>query len=183
MKHTVLARRYAKALFDLAVERNMLEKIHGEVTGFNHSIESNADFRLFLSSQDLSKNEKKAKIKKLLQDHVSSVFYHFILVLLRKNRQIIFQAIAREFEILVDKKNKRLPATAITALPLDSTSQSELKELLDKTFDADVQITSEVDEAILGGIVVNVEGYVFDGSLQNQLQRLRKQLIESTNSK
>lgn len=183
MRESVLAKRYAKALFELARDREILDKIQEEVASFNRTLETNSDFRLFLQSQDMSQNEKKSRIEQLLQDRVSNVFFNFVLVLLKKNREALFTAIAREFQGLLDKLHKKLPATAVTALPLDSTTEAKLKDLLDKTFDADVQITSEIEPDILGGLIVNVEGYVFDGSLQNQLQRLRKELIQRTNSR
>lgn len=183
MRESVLAKRYAKALFELARDRNILDTIQEEVASFNQTMETNSDFRLFLQSQDISQNEKKRRIEQLLQDKVSNVFFNFVLVLLKKNREALFAAIAREFQRLVDKLHRKLPAKAVTALPLDSTTEAKLKDLLDKTFDADVQITSEIQPEILGGLIVNVEGHVFDGSLQNQLQRLRKELIERTNSR
>jgi len=183
LKESVLAKRYAKALFELARDRNILDTIQEEVASFKRTLETNSDFRLFLHSQDLSQNEKKRRIEQLLQDKVSNVFFNFVLVLLKKNREMLFTTIAVEFQRLVDKLHKKLPATAVTALPLDSTTEAKLKDLLDKTFDADVQITSEIQPEILGGLIVNVEGHVFDGSLQNQLQRLRKELIERTNSR
>ncbi len=181
MKDTVLARRYAKALFELAVEKKSLDKIQNEVRSFAQSLDDDRQFRLFLFAQDVSKKQKQEKLEKLIQGNVSNVFFNFVLVLLNKNREFIFPEIAREFQRFVDKHHRKINALAITAQPLDEKSSSELKSLLDKTFDADVQIRNDLDVSILGGIVVNVEGHVFDGSLQSQLDRLKDDLI--TNSK
>lgn len=177
MKNTVLAKRYARALFELAVERNILETIQNEVAFFSRNLNENADFRLFLFAQDVSKKEKKETIEKLIQDRVSNVFFNFILVLLKKNREFIFPSIDREFQCFVDKHFKKINALATTAQPMDEKASSQLKVFLDKTFAADVQISNNIDPSILGGIVVNVEGHVFDGSLQNQLKRLKDDLI------
>ncbi len=177
MKDTVLARRYAKALFELAVEKKSLDKIQNEVRSFAQSLDDDRQFRLFLFAQDVSKKQKQEKLEKLIQGNVSNVFFNFVLVLLNKNREFIFPEIAREFQYFVDKHHRKINALAITAQPLDEKSSSELKSLLDKTFDADVQIRNDLDVSILGGIVVNVEGHVFDGSLQSQLDRLKDDLI------
>ena len=181
MKDTVLARRYAKALFELAVEKKILDTIQKEVAFFSQSLDDNLQFRLFLFAQNISKKQKREKIERLIQDQVSNVFFNFVLVLLKKNREFIFPEIAKEFQYIVDKHHRKINALAITAQPLDEISSSKLKSLLDNTFDADVQIKNDIDASILGGIVVNVEGHVFDGSLQSQLDRLKDDLI--TNSK
>ncbi len=180
MKNTVLARRYVKALFELAVEKKILDTIQNEVAFFSQSLDDNIQFRLFLFAQNISKKQKREKIERLIQDQVSNVFFNFVLVLLKKNREFIFPEIAKEFQNFVDKHYRKINALAITAQPLDEKSSSKLKSLLDKTFDADVQIQNDIDSTILGGIVVNVEGHVFDGSLQNQLARLKDDLVSNS---
>jgi len=180
LKNTVLARRYAKALFELAVEKKILDTIQNEVAFFSQSLDDNIQFRLFLFAQNISKKQKREKIERLIQDQVSNVFFNFVLVLLKKNREFIFPEIAKEFQNFVDKHHRKINALAITAQPLDEKSSSKLKSLLDKTFDADVQIQNDIDSTILGGIVVNVEGHVFDGSLQSQLARLKDDLVSNS---
>lgn len=180
MKNTVLARRYAKALFELAVERKILDTIQNEVRSFSQSLDDNLQFRLFFFAQDVSKKQKREKIEELMQDRVSNVFFNFVLVLLKKNREFIFPEIVKEFQSIVDKYHRKMNALAITAQPLDEKSSSKLKSLLDKTFDADVRIKNDIDASILGGIVVNVEGHVFDGSLQSQLARLKDDLVSNS---
>lgn len=180
MKNTVLARRYAKALFELAVERKILDTIQNEVRSFSQSLDDNLQFRLFFFAQDVSKKQKREKIEELMQDRVSNVFFNFVLVLLKKNREFIFPEIVKEFQSIVDKYHRKMNALAITAQPLDEKSSAKLKSLLDKTFDADVRIRNDIDASILGGIVVNVEGHVFDGSLQSQLARLKDDLVSNS---
>ncbi|MCH8871425.1 ATP synthase F1 subunit delta [candidate division KSB1 bacterium] len=180
MKNTVLARRYAKALFELAVERKILDTIQNEVRSFSQSLDDNLQFRLFFFAQDVRKKQKREKIEELMQDRVSNVFFNFVLVLLKKNREFIFPEIVKEFQSIVDKHHRKINALAITAQPLDEKSSSKLKSLLDKTFDADVRIKNDIDASILGGIVVNVEGHVFDGSLQSQLARLKDDLVSNS---
>ena len=181
MKNTVLARRYAKALFEIASERKVLERLLNEVHSFSQSLDENPRFRFFLYSQDISQKEKTNKIEQVLQDRVSNIFFNFLLVLLRKKREFIFADIAREFQLLVDKFNKKIRASATTAFPLDAKMLSNLKSILDQAFGLDVQIDNQVDATILGGIIVNVDGKLLDGSLRYQLQTLKRQLLEKQN--
>ena len=182
MKNAVIARRYAVALLELASESHILASVTSEVAAFEQNLQTTPGFRLFLVSQSVSKAEKRAKIETILQDRASNVFVNFLLVLLKKNRESIFSDIAREYQALVDQRQKRTRAAATTAVPMDDKAITQLKSVLDKAFDSDVQIDSDVDPSILGGIIVNVGGQLLDGSLRSQLQRLKTQLVENTDS-
>lgn len=182
MRNTVVARRYARALFELATEREILESISNEIISFEQNLQINPGFRHFLHSQDISKKEKRAKLEKVLQDRISNVLFNFLLVLLKKNRESIFLDIARDFRLLVDKHYNRTSASAVSAVPLDKKSIAKLKSTLDDAFGIDVRIDNRVDESILGGIIVNVDGRLLDGSLRSQLSKLKWQLIQNTGS-
>ena len=182
MKERVLARRYARALFQIAVERGLLAQIQEEVDSLAEALHRNPDLRTVLRSQQISKTEKKSTLEHVLGDKASKVFLNFLYLLLQKNRERLFEIIASEFDRLVDQHQKRLRANAITAVPLDSEFVGKLKKLLDSTYQAHVDIENQVDPDILGGIIIRVDGQVFDGSLQSQLRRLRAQLVERTNS-
>ncbi|NIR51383.1 F0F1 ATP synthase subunit delta [candidate division KSB1 bacterium] len=182
MKENVLAKRYARALFEMAEERGILDKIHDEVRTFYQSIQSNSDLQKLIDSQEISKREKQSTVESLLQDRVSNVFLNFLFLLLKKNRESLFFRIANQLDALVDDYHQKVQAATITAVPLDSDSLAKLKNFLDKTYNADVNINNRIDPSILGGIIVEVDGEVFDGSLQSQLKRLKGQLKESSNS-
>lgn len=179
MKENILAKRYARALFQLANEHRLLDKVHGEVEFLENGLKTSAELRQLLFSQDTKKTDKKKVFEKLLRDR-SNIFLNFMNLLLLKNREALFAIIAREFRSMYERHNKKIRAATITAEPLDAKSTKALKQFLDKTFNADVQIENRLDPAILGGLIVNVEGRVFDGSVQSQLQRLREQLLESS---
>lgn len=178
MKDRVLARRYAKALLYIAKERDVLDSVSNEVNAFNIGLQENPRFRLFLYSQDKSVKEKTKKLEEVLQDKVSNIFFNFLLVLLNKKREFIFTEIAREFQLMVDKYNKKTRAFATTAIPLDEKSLSSLKSVLDKAFALDVQLENKVDESILGGVIVSIDGKLLDASIKNHLQLLKSELLD-----
>lgn len=179
MRETVLAKRYAKALFKLAAERNVVDAVLREFDDLERTLAGSRDFRYFLFSRDINRKKKSHAVAALLENNVSPEFYHFMTVLLKKNREYIFPQIADEFRKFVDKFHHKIHASAITALPMDKEALSTLKAFLDARFQGDVQIDNQIDADVLGGIIVNVDGQVFDGSLRSQLLRLREQLRES----
>jgi len=183
LKETVLAKRYAKALFEISNEKGVLERIFQELETFEQTIERNGNLRLFWYSQDINRKKKFETAEMLLSKKFSDDLFMFILLLLKKNREYLFGVIVHEFRRLVDRFLKRIHATAITAFTLDEKPLTNLKTYLDNYFHADVHIENSVNPDILGGIIVNVEGRVFDGSLHSQLMRLKQQLKETVDVK
>jgi F-type H+-transporting ATPase subunit delta len=180
LKDKVLARRYAGALFELAVEKGELDKLAAEVAFFDRLLAEHRDLRHFIFAQDVSKREKSETLQILMQDKVSPMFFNFLLVVLRKNRELVFPVIAEEFGRLVDRHNNKIHAVTTTATPMQEQLQQRLKEYLDEAFAADVVLNAEIDPEILGGIVVHIQGQIIDGSLKNQLQRLKQNLLENS---
>ncbi|MCG8605527.1 ATP synthase F1 subunit delta [bacterium] len=183
MKENVLARRYAKALFEISNERRILDNIRKDIAFFDENLRGNQDLSIFLHSKEISKKEKIVTIEKLLQDRVSNVFFNFVTLLLKKNREGLFITVVSEFDRLVDRHNKRVRAKAHSAVPLDADALSKIKLFLDREFDADVHIENRRDPSILGGVIVDVGGQVYNGSLRNQLFRLRAKLVDSSDSR
>lgn len=179
MRETVLARRYAGALFELARERGILDTVVNDVASFGEALEGNASLRYLLNSPDIGKREKRGAVEELFQDRVSNVFFNFVLVLLKKNRQELFDLIGREFRHFYDRHRKKLRASTVTAVPLDRSSETRLRDALSQAFDADVEIQNLVDRNIMGGVIVHVDGRVFDCSLRGQLNRLKARLIRN----
>jgi F-type H+-transporting ATPase subunit delta len=180
LRNTVLARRYAKALFELAVEKSMLAQIHGELNEFSDLLEAQGPLRLVFYAQDISTHQKTEAVAQLLSGKVSSTMLNFLRVLLAKGRATVWPTVVVEFGHLVDRHEKRIQAIATTAVAMEKELHSRLKAGLDQAFGADVAIANQVDSGILGGLIVQVGGQVLDGSLRSQLQRLKQSLVSSS---
>ncbi len=181
MRETVLARRYARALFLLAVERDLVDKIHQELASFSEILKENRDLRLFLDAPQVDRAEKRQAIEELFQDRFSNVFFNFLVLLIEKGRQALFTHIVQQFEILFDRYRNRVRALAITAIPLGTHHLTRLQEALSSRLQSEVRIENRVDPDILGGMVVKIDGQVLDGSLRYQLERLGQSLLDHRN--
>ncbi|MFQ5631239.1 MAG: ATP synthase F1 subunit delta [bacterium] len=181
MKATVLARRYAKALFELAVEKKNLETIAKEVAAFESMIEDNPKLKYFFHSPEAGKAGKRALVEKNFQDRFSALFIHFIFILLEKGRQNIFDEIAVEFNRFCDKHYNKIRASTVTAVPLKSDQLDRLKKNLHQQYRATFDIENYVDPEILGGMILNVEGKVIDASLRNQLEKMKATMSDKRN--
>ncbi len=177
-RSSVLARRYAKALFQVGKERDILEKLHEDMLSFARLLKENRDFYHFFVSPEIPRHEKEKKIEDLFGDVFSNVFYNFLLVVLKKRRQGLFLQIAEEFGGVIDVYFNRVKAYVTTAIELTPEMQREVREQLSRQLQKNIILIPQVDPSILGGIRIVIDGMVIDGSLQGQLHKLREYLLE-----
>ncbi len=179
MRSVGLARRYARALFELASERNILDSVADEMHLLQAMLEGDEELRHFFQSPEQGANQKIAVLENSLRDRFSALVIHFLKVVLHKGRQNILTDIAKEFTRFCDKHYNRMHASAITANPISKKDLADIQSVLAKKFNAEFEVDHKVDPEILGGIIVQVEGKVFDGSLKSQLDRLKNSLLVS----
>ncbi len=174
---TANAKRYAKALFELAQGKNLINKILDEFKSFIILVEEDADLLSFLNLPNDREHEK--IFASLLKERFSELFFNFLLVVLRNRRfQLIYQ-IYSDFENRVDSYNNRIKAVAITALPLPGDKLSEMSREIAIYLNAEVRIENKVDPSIIGGIIIRLNGKMFDGSIFGQFKKLKQYLIKN----
>jgi F-type H+-transporting ATPase subunit delta len=181
MKEQILGRRYANALFAIAQERNMLDKIRGELHSFLAAMEENTEFNDFFRSPEHSRAAKRAAVEKIFQDRFSNLFFNFLLLLIHKGRHNAILDIVAAFDELYDRHRRRTRALAITAVPMDTALSNDLRDRLSKGMNMQIDLENQVDPAVIGGIVLNIDGRVFDGSIKQQLERLRAEFLGRRN--
>jgi F-type H+-transporting ATPase subunit delta len=181
LKETVLARRYATALFESALERKMLGKVREELHAFAALLKKDSKLRNFLFSPEHSRAEQKKAVEKSFADRFSELFFNFLQVLIEKRRQTLIQEIISAFEALHDRHLRKMRALAITAVPMDQKALEQLRTSLSKSLDMDMELQNRVDPEILGGLVVQVEGKILDGSIRQHLLRMRQRIMNSRN--
>lgn len=179
MKERVLARRYARALFEIALERKILSKVREEIHAFSALLEEHASLRNFFLSPEHPREAQKKVAEQALADRFSNVFFNFLLVLIDKRRQTLTREIVAAFEALYDRHIRKIRALAITAVPMDEATLGHLRVTLSKSLEMDMELQNRVEPEILGGLVVQVEGKILDGSVRQQLARLRGKILDS----
>jgi F-type H+-transporting ATPase subunit delta len=175
-----VAKRYAKALFALANEKEQLEQIRNELNSFKNLLKEQSRLRSYLFSPEIEKNDKIKIAQELLQDKVSELFVQFILLLLKKGRQNQFSDIVIEFNRMYERKINRISATVTSAIELDQKLLDEFEKQLAAVFDAKISLNHKVEPEILGGFIVSVDGKAIDGSVRKQISELKESLSKKT---
>ena len=178
MRHTILARRYAKALFSLGKEQEKSEiyskALHDIATLFTDSAVGVAD----ALTNPLYPLEVRQKVMAKIAESVQAddLLARFLTLLIEKKRADILPDIAHEMQVMVDKDQNICHGAVVSAFELDSRLQEKIQATLEKITGNRVILATQVDPSIIGGIIAKVGDLVLDGSIRTQLNGLKESI-------
>jgi F-type H+-transporting ATPase subunit delta len=175
MSNSAVAKRYAEALFDVANSQGQTNAVEQELTSIVDVLRSHPALNNLLQSPSLSVEVKKQQVTDLFGGRVSDTVLNFLKVLFDSRRQDDIFGINDEFARLLDKAQNRVKATVESAAPLTEQEVQTLTEQLG-TNGKQVNITTKVNPALIGGLRVRVGDRVFDYSVKTRLERFRATL-------
>jgi F-type H+-transporting ATPase subunit delta len=173
-----IARVYARSLFDVARERDKLDIVREQLGQFSEALAGSQELSVFFFSPYFSTEEKKDGLGRLIEGADES-FLNFLELLVEKHRMPAIHRIRREYDTLWEKENKLLPVQVTSAVALDESTLKGIGESVGQQTGRKVELTSEVDPNVLGGIVLRVGNSILDASIRNRLEQLRKQVARS----
>lgn len=176
-----IARRYARAFFEIGGEERRYEDDYQELGRFSTVLRENKSLGEFLTNPIFDQHDKKAVVETLLRKiGISSLTANFLKLLVDKRRIGILSDIESCYRELMDDALKKVRVTVITAFPLTDGLSDRLKMGLEKLTGKKVEMTVLEDSSLLGGIVVRVGDTLYDGSIRTHLNRIRNLLGEET---
>jgi F-type H+-transporting ATPase subunit delta len=173
-----IARRYARALFAIGVDKRNFEALGTELEALAVLWNEAVDVRQSLSNPIFKLSQKRAILQGLLPRVAPTrEVQSLALLLLERGRIAALPAIARAYQEMCDDKLGRARARVRSARPLDGITEAEIRRALERRTGRSVIMTTEVDPTLLGGIVAQVAGLVLDGSLRARLGTLRSRIL------
>jgi F-type H+-transporting ATPase subunit delta len=173
-----IAEVYSRALFEVASEHGVLDRVHDELGEFADALDASRDLQVFFFSPYFSSQEKKDGIGKLI-DGADENFVRFLELLAERHRMPAIFRIRREFDRMWRQENKLLPVSVTSAVELDSALVEGIGKRIEEQTGQRVELSSQVDPNVLGGLVLQVGNMVLDASVRNRLERLRKQVAKA----
>ncbi len=175
MPRKAYGRRYAQAIFEIALEKKELERWQ---TDLDKLAEAAGD-ETFLAAMESPKIklEKKTEVLKKSLGDINPLALNLVLMLITRGGIGMIADIAREYRRLLDAYRGIQTADVITAVPLDEKDKEKLAGNLGTLLGTKVVVKSEVDPEILGGIIARVSGKLLDGSTRSKLAALKRELV------
>jgi len=170
-----IARVYGDALFAVAKEEDKIDEIREELGQFADALNEDRDLQVFFFSPYFSSQEKRDGIAKTIQG-ASDQFENFLSLLAEKHRMPVIFRVRSHYDDLWAEENRRLEVRVTSAVPLDESIVKRVGDEIERQTDRKIDLEADVDEDILGGLVLRVGNMVLDASLREKLNRLRKEV-------
>jgi len=173
-----IARVYAEALLNAAEQRGAVDEVRDELHELvEETFRRQPDFEAFLASGATSKNVRRQVLESVFKGKSSELLFNTLMVLNEHDRLSLLRALALTYNQMLDQRRQRIPVRVTTAVPLTEAQTNRLLVFLRDRLRLEPILQTGIDPAILGGMMVRVGDWLFDGSVRNELETIRKQLM------
>ncbi|HEX2270926.1 MAG TPA: ATP synthase F1 subunit delta [Pyrinomonadaceae bacterium] len=177
MSLQTIARRYASALADVAIERKEEREIQQEIDQWASMIEANPELKEVFANPTIAYDEKRKVLEELIKrTRVRPTTGSFLRVLLKNQRLSQLRDVAERFAQVLDERGGVVSADVTTAKPISEDLKNTVRETLATATGRRVRVSFNTDETIIGGMVARIGSTIFDGSVQSRLERLSEEL-------
>ncbi|MBQ9783480.1 MAG: ATP synthase F1 subunit delta [Clostridia bacterium] len=171
---TEISKEYAEALFSLACEEGEEQEVLSALESTQRAFEKNPELMELLSSPGISLSERVDTIEQIFLGTMPEDVLSFLQLLCEKRRIRLFPDCVKEYRRLLNQRNAVVTAKVTSAVTLTDAECATLKQRLEKISGNTVLLDCTVDPAILGGVVVELNGTVMDGSLRHRLREVKE---------
>jgi F-type H+-transporting ATPase subunit delta len=172
-----LAQTYAKALCDIAAEKEMLDKIEAQLKQIEAALKENPELANLLYHPRVPAEAKKETLNSIFAAELDEFVKNFLLLLVDKRREAALEPIIKEYVKLANEIRNIAEAEVIVAKEMSDQQKEALKEKLQKLTGKNIVLKISVDEKILGGAIVKIGDKLIDGSVIRQLKTLKSNVL------
>ena len=178
MVNVSLARRYARALIEVAKERAGLDSVQAQLEALAQAVTETSELDDLIKNPAYSRAERWAVLQAVMNalGAVEPLLQNFIRLVVDRDRIAYLGDIARVFRDMADSLAGRVRGRVTAAAPLPEESVTAIKKGLERLTDRQVILEASVEPGLLGGVVARVGSMVYDGSLRSRLNELRQEL-------
>lgn len=174
MSQEIVAKRYAKALFETAHEQNVVSDVQEQLKVIAYLLETEVDFRKFLEHPKIDNEQKVAVFKNAFGDKLSSIVLNTIQMLVSKGRETIIPDLVQYYISIANEATNQASAKVYTAQELSEQDCESIAQTFSKLTGKKIQVEPIVDRKVLGGLRVLIGDRLYDGSLSSKLSNLQK---------
>ena len=171
---TTTGREYAEALFELAAEEKQIAETLEGLKRAETAFAEEPGFTALLASPAIGKESRLAALDQAFRGRIPDILLGVLRMMTARGHVAFMAEMGREFEALAREYRGEAAARVISAVPLSEEEQEKLKAGLEKKFRRQVTLQCEVDPSLIGGVRVEIDGSVIDGSIKNKLDQIKE---------
>lgn len=180
MRQTKVAQRYAKALFDLALETGKVEEIKNDLDTINGV--KHPELQILLVSPVITGEKKTSVFDAVFASHIQPLTTSFFKLVFTKGRSVAIKEIVSAFMNMYRIHKGIQVVELTTAIPLSEETRNSVKAILQQNvmlLNKTIELNEHVDASLIGGMVVQVDDKLFDASIRHDLQFIKRQFVKN----
>lgn len=170
----IIAKRYAKALADLAREQGLLEEVYNDMLFLRQCARENRELVAVLNSPGIPSDKKESVAQALFSDHINKLTLGFLKLVLKHNREFYFKELLHEFTLQYKAAKNIHTIEVTTAVAMEEDTRAALLAKLSTLQDGNIELDEKVDENIIGGMILRMNDLQYDASVLNKLKKIKK---------
>jgi F-type H+-transporting ATPase subunit delta len=178
MNISLVAERYAAALFELAAEKNLVDEVFSDARLISKTCESSRDLRLFLKSPIINTGKKRAVLHDIFEKNVHQITLTYLLIMARKNRESLIPEIAFKIIDLYQSYKNILTVHFKSPVLPDPGIRNKVFELMKNYTKSDIDLKAEIDESLIGGFVLSWQDKQYDASIRREIDEMRNAIAK-----
>ena len=175
---TELAREYGDGLYLLAEEENLSREFLEQLLSLKSLFREQPDFVRLLGNMSLSKEERVKILDSVLRGQVHPYLLNFLKILCERCALNEYEGCLAAFKALYNQEHGIVEATVTTAVPLDDEQRARLAEKLSAMTDKTVSLVEKIDESLMGGVLLEMNGQRYDNTLKNRLKSIHSAMVQ-----
>lgn len=168
-----LDRRYALALYEVALEKGKVNQYIKDLEEICDLIDSNEEFYEVIKHPQISTNKKKKTFINIFKGHIDEELLSFLLILIEKDRILYLREKLNQMKIIDLEKKNTVSGVVKSTIPLTQKEFDDLVNKLEVKYNKHIILEQVIDESILGGVYVRVGNDIIDGTVKSKLEELK----------
>ena len=179
MKNPKLSSRYAGALYDFASETNNVENVYHDILHIQEVVTAHKELKTALESPIIQQDKKQNMVREIFKNHLCETTYKFFSLIVKKRREPQLLMICRQFILIYYKSHNIKEAYITSAEPLSEKMIQHIKNYLEKDSLFTFLIFPSVDPQLIGGLVIKIDDFNFDASIQAKINKLKAEFSQN----
>jgi F-type H+-transporting ATPase subunit delta len=173
----LVADRYAEAMMQIAEKQDNFDLINSDLQLIKETLNSSRDLKEFIEHPLISSEDKKEILTAIFNNSIQNSTLKLVKILADSKRLIILYYLADHYKKMLFDKRNITTAKVITAVEVSEEILDRVRDKLERLFNKNIQIESNIDKEIIAGMIINIDDKVIDGSIRTKLLNMKKQLI------
>lgn len=179
MNNKAMTKKYARALYNVAVQQEDVKKVSERINYIVNVMKVVPELSQLLQTHQISADNKITILKNILHENISSLEVELVSDILKNNNILILADIAKYFDYLVETDSNLINMTITSVTELSTDEVEHIKSNVESQLSKKVDVATEIDKDLIGGIKLRVGNIVVDNSISRRLDMLKNKLTQA----